>query len=77
MRLSDTDPGTWLAAIVIGAELGVFFGIAVYPEMPLVAALSCAAIVVSVMAVGLSVAGYLEWRQTEKKIRDLRKHYGP
>jgi hypothetical protein len=72
MRPSDIHPSTILAALVIGAALGACFGLAVYPEMPIVAALSCAAIVVSVCAVGLAIAGLLEWRLTERKIRDQR-----
>jgi hypothetical protein len=76
MRLSDIHPGTLIAAIAIGAELGFFFGIAVYPMTPLVAALSCAALVVSIMALGLAIAGLLEWRQTERKLRELGRRGG-
>lgn len=71
MRLSDIHPGTYLAALVIGAELGAFLGIAVFPDVPLVAAFSCAALVVSVMAVGLSICALLEWRYVERQIRKL------
>lgn len=69
----DIHPSTILAALVIGAVLGVCFGLAVFPHMPLVAALSCAALVVCVMAVGLSLAYWLEWRLVERKIRKLRE----
>lgn len=71
MRLSDIHPSNILAAFVIGSVLGLVAGLAVFPEMPLVAALSCAALVVSVMALGLAIGGLLEWRQTQRAIRKL------
>jgi hypothetical protein len=43
---------------------------------PYVAYLCTIAIFVSVLAVGVSIANLLHFRQTEKKLRDLGKHRG-
>jgi hypothetical protein len=72
VKISDIHPSNILAALVIGAVLGVYFGLAVFPEMPLIAALSCAAFIVSMMAVGLAIVGLIEWLGTVRSLRKLR-----